>query len=431
MVTWIFISEIVMFIIMYYFKSKKEKSYIHLELIFLLAYILVTSAYYFQKILTNNQNGVFIVREYIDKTVLITFGGFISFIIIFAIQEHCIKRKKGFYELSSNSKFIKRYYIISLIVCFAMTFISIAVHIQNGSFIKQRGIDQFNVSKIEMIVSQFSLFQLVSLFVLIQLSLTLYKKISKAVVFLMAIILISSFILGGRLIIFSGILGLLIIINSFKKVKKKTIGIVLAAGLVINYIITMIRIMRRSNGILSNILSLKYGVLDVIKRVCETLACSDIDTLITSLYVNSDKLLYGKSYLGSFINMLFPKSIFGFYFFEPINVSFKKAFYSNITSVGYDFTMVSESIMNFGILGPIIIMGVMAVIMWRLSRNIDKNDIFMPLKVFILMRLMFALRTDSNATIKSIVYTSIFYFILLFISGKSKLVKIKPKENKV
>ena len=85
--------------------------------------------------------------------------------------------------------------------------------------------------------------------------------------------------------------------------------------------------------------------------------------------------------------------------------------------------MVSESIMNFGVLGPAIIMAILSFVVFKLSRNLNINDIFMPLKILIIMRIMFALRTDSNGIIKIIVYSSIFFMILIFIVGKNKLVK--------
>ncbi|MBE6047065.1 MAG: oligosaccharide repeat unit polymerase [Clostridium sp.] len=423
MISLIFIIEMTTFVILYSFKCRRTKNYIHIDLIFLLAYILITSAYFFQKNITNNVSGMFFVRNYVEKTVLITFGGFISYVIVCIFMEITASNKNKVFVIGSNKKYIKRYYKVSLFLCIIITFLNIGMYIVNDTFTKARGEGQFEVGNISMAIAQLSIFQLLLLLILVQLSYLMYNRISKEVLILLATIFVVAFILGERLIIVLSILGIVIIRNSCKKIKFKTTFLILVVGAIFNYIVTNIRIMSKAKGILSNVCSLEFGIIDIIKGICETLACSDIDTLITSLYVNSDKLLYGKSYLGSLVNVLFPKTIFRFYFFEPINVTFRKQFYSKITTVGYDFTMVSESIMNFGVLGPAIIMAILSFVVFKLSRNLNINDIFMPLKILIIMRIMFALRTDSNGIIKIIVYSSIFFMILIFIVGKNKLVK--------
>lgn len=429
MITVTFVVEIAICCALYYARVKKTKESVHPELIFLMMYCFVTSGYYFAKTSTGDFGGRFFAPEMVQRASAICVAGFASYLITYLVKTNIIRRALPIWEANVSSSILYRNYVIAAIFSIGILLIYVYLSFASGAMLVARGANQFSKSKATDLVLNSRMFACLGILVCTQLSLVLYGKLSGLAISLVVIACIVDFVMGGRMTSFFTIFGVMYIYDTFKPVRLSYLLVTTLCGLVINYIITTIRIMGPRIDMFSNISSISYSFADLFRRFLLTLSATEIDTLIVGLYGDTGKLYYGYTYLGSLFNALFPKTVWGFYVLEPLNVTFRNRFYADLTSMGYDFTLVSESIMNFGCWGPAVIMIFVALLLCSVGRKTAIQDVFLPLKTMIISRTLFALRSDSNSFLKSVLYLSLFYILMLLISGVTSIKKAKSTQS--
>lgn len=424
----IILIEIFILIILYLYSIKNNKNHFSPEFIFLVFYILITSIYYYY-VMISEVNLRFFIKDNYLLLMFLTFSGFISYVLIY-IYMFKKKNKFRFWTCENLFKKSKKYYYTTLLISLVLILLIIGYYYYSGRFFQIRGKNQFNKTRIESLILSSQVFITMILFSLTHASLLFKSKISKSVKLILFLYIVFGIFIGSRTIVFFVIFGVLYILSKFKDFNYVSLIKYFFIGLFGNLLLLNLRSHSRPIDTLSNISNIiTDNIRIVLNKLILGFAASEIDTLIADIYIYGERqLYYGYSYLGTFLNALFPKSIFNIYFVEPPGLLFRKEFYPKMSDHGYGFTMISESIMNFGVLGPIIILSLASYFLFNLVNNTDAYDIFLPIKTLVIIEILFLLRADFNSFIKSSLYSFIFFIFILLISGIYKF-KLKYKND--
>lgn len=145
----------------------------------------------------------------------------------------------------------------------------------------------------------------------------------------------------------------------------------------------------------------------------------DVLTNVFNLVPSVDDFKYGATYLDSLFGIFMPRALgLGSYGAETPSVWYVNLYAPGTTGHGYDFSMVAESYINFGLYGCAVFFAFGFMVRWisiviaRSSSPYAVTFAIIALEVF-----TFGLRMDSNATIKGIVYKAAsMALLLLFIN---------------
>lgn len=407
--------QIIIVGIIYFNRYKKTMRTIHIDLIFLFTYSMITTGYYY--IIDKYQMmSRFLIPSLINKTALISFWGFLGYVFIIIVMSQNTKKNRV-WDIGNDKELYKIYRIMLTLgyIAFSMHLIRL---VSSGTFTLTRGISVHNNNRLNLIISSFSIIIFFSIYLSTQASLILFGKISKLVKILILLRVILSVILGDRSGSIFIILGVLFIYERYTSISYKKLLVMTLLGSLINFVTVTLRGLGTPSQFFSNIKKINLDILDMLIKMPTTFAATKIDTTIFRDYaINTNNLKYGATYIGSLLNVLFPYRIFGFYVSQPMSLFFKSNYYPDIRNHGFDFTLVSESIINFGIFGPLIVMMIISYFLYNISNKTGINDIFLSYKIVVINRLFFTLRSDSNGFFKSLIYYFVFYILILIFLG--------------
>lgn len=114
---------------------------------------------------------------------------------------------------------------------------------------------------------------------------------------------------------------------------------------------------------------------------------------------------YGLTYLRSLASVFTPNVVSSSYDLATPAFWFRNAYAPGVVGHGFDFSMLAEAYLNFGRLGPLVFVGVGAILAGA-SRGIlrSRSPLIMLWCVIILVDLIIGLRNDSNAVVKRMVF---------------------------
>jgi oligosaccharide repeat unit polymerase len=153
---------------------------------------------------------------------------------------------------------------------------------------------------------------------------------------------------------------------------------------------------------------------DAIISVIAPLAGFEVFTQVISLVPSVEGFMYGKTYMQSLVGLLFPKFIFGeLVSFETPAFWFHRIYSPYTTGHGFDFSMLSEAYINFGIFGiaAFVIIGYLVGFLSKVIMH-SRNSFFVFAALYILAVLIVGLRNDSNAMFKNAFYSVMFVAIV-------------------
>ncbi|MBC77590.1 MAG: hypothetical protein CME64_16415 [Halobacteriovoraceae bacterium] len=143
-----------------------------------------------------------------------------------------------------------------------------------------------------------------------------------------------------------------------------------------------------------------------------------INTFVLKVFEQGHEFFYGETFLNSLINLA-PSFV---YKTDYNNLAWFKNLYAPASDSGYGFALDAEGYINFGFAGVVLVYLSLAFY-WRvLLSKFSSSEFFRYLTLFSVGFVMYALRNDSLALFKGILYAIIIY---LFINTTSYLLSIR------
>lgn len=133
-----------------------------------------------------------------------------------------------------------------------------------------------------------------------------------------------------------------------------------------------------------------------------------INTFVLKVFQNGHDFFLGETFLNSLINLA-PSWV---YKTDYNNLDWFKNLYAAASDSGYGFALDAEGYINFGYAGVVMVFGSIALYWKLLLSKFEKSEFYRYLCLFSVGFVMYALRNDSLALIKGIVYAMIIYLAL-------------------
>lgn len=132
----------------------------------------------------------------------------------------------------------------------------------------------------------------------------------------------------------------------------------------------------------------------------------DVLTNVFDLVPGADGYKYGATYLNSIVGLLMPRALgLGTYGAETPSVWYVNLYAPGTTGHGFDFSMVAETYINFGLAGCVAFV-LIGYILRTISNNILQSSapVMIIFSIIVLEVITFALRMDSNSLFKGVVF---------------------------
>ena len=161
---------------------------------------------------------------------------------------------------------------------------------------------------------------------------------------------------------------------------------------------------RLAFGLESNI-----NPIDFLFNIASAIVGQDVFSQVVDMVPSQDGFKFGATYLASFVSLFTPRILTGDYgTIDTPAYWFKELYAPYATGHGFDFSMLSEAYMNFGFLlwVPFILVGAVVGYLSHIIRR-SGSAFAVTWAIVGLLALIYGLRTDSNATLKTAIYSMV------------------------
>lgn len=151
------------------------------------------------------------------------------------------------------------------------------------------------------------------------------------------------------------------------------------------------------------------------------------ENILKDLEVKKISYLYGKSYMDTFFNLIFPITNS-----EPLSIWYVKNYEYKIFLIGggRGFSGIVEGYLNFGIIGVVIYFFILGMLSKFLDNKM-KNDIkFLLIGILFLSNVHKFFRSESYSLLKSDMWFGVYPILFLFFIINLKIFKRKKKKEK-
>ena len=145
-----------------------------------------------------------------------------------------------------------------------------------------------------------------------------------------------------------------------------------------------------------------------------------INTFVLKVFEQGHEYFYGETFFNSLVNLA-PSFV---YKTDYNNLAWFKNLYAPASDSGYGFALDAEGYINFGHFGVVLVFLSLAVYWKILLKRFSTSEFFRYLTLFSVGFVMYALRNDSLALFKGILYATLIY---LFINSLSYLLSIRKR----
>jgi hypothetical protein len=235
-----------------------------------------------------------------------------------------------------------------------------------------------------------------------------------------------------RLVFFA--VGLSLVLSLLMMERKSTVSLLLFILIFYHYRVRAIRILHISIAISAIVLlqafthlrALGTGILEIspveilsllistiidrpgliFVQIATAIPGQDVFSNVLNIVPATEGFKYGSTYLNSILGLLTPRSLgLGSYNDETLAMWYMNAYAPGTTNNGFDFSMLAEAYLNFGVWMPVLFF-LIGVLLAKISLVITSSSSYLMVfaAIVVLVALTLSLRSDSNTLLKSCVY---------------------------